>query len=214
MDKILVVGDIHAHWVKLNRLIDIERPDIILQVGDLGYWPHIYPMKHVDMKNTVMYFCPGNHEDWIALNSLEDLMVHPHVFYMPKGSMLTLASGHNVLFMGGAYSVDKEFRVPGYSWFPDEMISAQDMENLPDDKIDIIISHTSPLEFGMKGNLPGMPQVADQSQDYLSQLLEKYSPSQWFFGHWHTSAAGRYKNTSWRCLDTSESKYWWTTLEL
>jgi hypothetical protein len=35
----------------------------------------------------------------------------------------------------------------------------------------------------------------------LSQILQKYQPSLWYFGHWHTFAEGRYANTDWVALD-------------
>lgn len=145
MKKIIVCGDIHADWNSLNRLVDEQHPDIILQVGDFGYWPNFhFPMDKLDMQSTTLYFCPGNHEDWNALDALEDLEIHPNIFYMPKGSLLTLDSGHNILFMGGAYSIDKAYRIPMYSWFPQEEVSHEDLENLPEVDIDIIISTLPP----------------------------------------------------------------------
>lgn len=66
----------------------------------------------------------------------------------------------------------------------------------------------------MKGTLTGVPQIPGSSQYYLSQLLERYKPRQWFFGHWHTKDSGTYEGTDWTCLDISESNDWWITLEL
>ena len=37
--KVLVVGDIHGDWGKLNSLLTVKRPDIVLQCGDFGWWP-------------------------------------------------------------------------------------------------------------------------------------------------------------------------------
>ena len=55
----------------------------------------------------------------------------PNIFYMPRGSVLSLSDGRNVLFMGGAESVDKRRRTPGYDWFKQELIRPQDLSNLP-----------------------------------------------------------------------------------
>ena len=36
--KIMIIGDVHNEWKIFNHLIKKEKPDIILQVGDFGYW--------------------------------------------------------------------------------------------------------------------------------------------------------------------------------
>ena len=71
-----------------------------------------------------------------------------NIYYMRRGNVLTLQDGRNVLFMGGAHSVDKDAREPEVDWFPEEIIAERDLHNLPEDKdIDIVISHTCSNEI-------------------------------------------------------------------
>jgi len=66
---------------------------------------------------------------------------------MKRGSVLKLPDKRNILFIGGALSIDKKQRTIGYDWFPQETISQKNIFELPDEKIDIVISHTAPKYF-------------------------------------------------------------------
>jgi hypothetical protein len=35
----MVLGDVHGDFPALNRLLVQKRPDLVLQVGDFGFWP-------------------------------------------------------------------------------------------------------------------------------------------------------------------------------
>jgi hypothetical protein len=219
VSKIIVCGDTHAYWSILNNLIAKEHPDIILQTGDFGYWEGIpvYSIKHIDAQNTKIYFCPGNHEDWNLLNKIENPQLTPNIKYMKKGTTMILPDGRNVLFIGGADSVDKQFRTPGYDWFPEELINETDIKNLPDEKVDIVISHTCPDEFEMRSTFGNGKKFDDPSRHYLSLVLKKYKPKNWYFSHWHQYKASQYKNgkykCDWICLNESQQKDWWIEIE-
>lgn len=215
MADILILGDVHAEWGKLNTLINTKRPDIILQCGDFGYWPKFEDcsIDKIKPKNTLIYFCPGNHEDWDSLDLLTESHLTPNIHYMKKGSLLNLPDGRTVLFMGGAFSVDKAWRKPYYDWFPQEMITKQDILDLPDVNIDMVISHTCPNEFEMVGTLfTGGSKIDDPCRGYLSYILEKYKPAEWYFGHWHTYKTGNYNGCKWVGLNESRSSNWWVKL--
>jgi len=203
----------------------------ILQCGDFGYWPkchnttaisrqkcgnslkqkrwNFYSIKPHDVK---IYFCDGNHEDHDSLNELIDNKTPlQNVFFQKRGSYLTLPDGRNVLFMGGADSTDKDGRTPGYDWFPQETISQKDIYNLPDVKIDIIISHTCPIEFDI---IRDTDPLEPASRKALSYVLEKYNPPLWFFGHFHKFKTGICENTKWTALNHCWSgSRWWIELE-
>jgi len=226
--KIFVVGDIHGDWSSLNKLISRHKPNIILQCGDFGWWPkwnntsiindgvnykkkwNQYGIKNGDCK---IYWCDGNHEDhWDLEKYKEQTEVMPNIFYMPRGSVLELPDGRNVLFVGGALSVDKKDRKLGYDWFPEEEISYKTINNLPDCKIDIVISHTCATSF-REVNEFCMFKHKDSSSDALDYVLRKYNPPLWYFGHFHFYQRGKFKDTQWFCLNTNAYSYWWRTLE-
>ena len=232
--NIIVVGDIHGQFHEINQLIKDERPDIILACGDFGFWPGQVSLSKLELLDTKLYWCDGNHENHDKLNELTDNtrdqfeIIH-NCFYMPRGSILNL-NGKNILFVGGADSVDKEWRVKGSNWFPQEVILEKDWDyiNKIEEKIDIVISHTAPNYFKVEALL-GKPEeegnrllkVYDPSRKYLDKVFDKFQPSKWYFGHWHVANIDKYKECDWTVLDMCPyEKYcmepsltsWWTKL--
>lgn len=216
--KTIITGDLHGNFIQLNAMIKQESPDLVKCCGDFGYWPRVDYIQKVETINTVhtkVLFCDGNHEDHWELQRLKNLAVAPNVFYQPRGSTYRLPDGRNVLFMGGGVSIDKHLRTVGYDWFPEETITQKDFMNLPDEPIDIFITHTcsheiydnhikSAMGHGLKDN--------DPCYSALSSLWEMYKPAQWFFGHFHVNLNGIYKGTRWHCLGAVGHGPWWMEL--
>jgi hypothetical protein len=214
--KTLVVGDTHMEWGKLNALINKTKPELILQVGDFGFWPNIgwgKPVSNIKLNGSILRWCDGNHEDHWALKDRKTDELSPGIIYMPRGSTYELPDGRTILFMGGANSIDKNIRTIGRDWFPEETISYKDIENLPDKEINIVISHTCPNEF-----LPevlGLNPYKDKDPSYeaLSVVLNKYHPKLWFFGHFHYYKTGLYKDCQWHCIGALNfMTRWWMWL--
>lgn len=222
--KILVCGDVHGEFSLFNRFLNTERPNIVLQCGDFGYWPKFFNTTYLNMygrrqlwqaeiknKNTKIFWCDGNHEDHESLKNRKTEELWPGVYYMERGSVLVLPDGRKVLFIGGAYSIDKEYRTAGYDWFPDETITQRDIEELPDDKIDVVISHTAPIEFDVKDPRKEFRTIPDPSRDALSFVYNKYKPKRWFFGHFHFHTNGRHNDCYWTALSNIGSDQRWYT---
>lgn len=223
---ILVCGDIHGYWSSLNTLINKKSPSMILQCGDFGYWPKFhgqsidgtgkkwdfYGLKNQDTK---IYWCDGNHEDHWGLKNVSNNEILPNVFYMKRGSALTLPDGRNILFIGGAQSIDRFSRTTGVDWFPEETITQKEIYDLPDVNIDIIISHTCPEEFLCELGFEDYrkEKYKDPSCKALSYVLEKYRPSLWYFGHFHVSKSGYTSRCRWTCLNQESEYGWWKKLE-
>ena len=228
--KILVCGDIHGTWGPLNVLINQKQPNIILQVGDFGWWPHYHNKKGFNgpkrwnqyglkNKDTKVYWCPGNHENWDELDKMGYGIheVMDNVFYCSFGSTITLPDGRVVLFAGGADSIDKKSRVLGNSWWHQEIINYADMAQLPiDKKVDIIISHTLP--FNMAVNSKSYEyyrwKMDDPSMKALDQVFKMYRPSLWYGGHFHTYEKIIYKDCEFTILSMPKDVWqWWTELK-
>lgn len=225
MSEILVVGDIHGSWRNLNTIISRKKPDIVLQCGDFGWWPsmeinvkkaHVrekWVLKGVKPGNSKVYWCDGNHEehpDLIQDGTIKE--VYDNVYHASRGSVLELPDGRNVLFVGGADSIDKQFRTPGRDWFGGENISQAEFETIMsvDKKIDIVISHTCPRSFLIIGE---KNDYFDPNRLALEEVLYKYKPTYWYFGHWHKFRTGKVDNTNWTCLSFPDSGgRWWTLL--
>lgn len=251
---VMIVGDLHGVWRKINSLVAKYKPSIVLQVGDFGWWPKFSkttkistgvwrrsPGDTVGLKqetkwdqyglklwHSKLYFCPGNHEDWVDLESKATswnpypVELYKNVFYMPRCSTLDLPDGRRVLFMGGASSIDKAERTAWYDWFPQELITIEDVDHLPETKIDIVVSHACPLEFKEQLNESSddwrvqdsywSQKFWDPSCNYLSRVLEKYDPKWWFFGHYHVAKFDKTFNTRWVCLNKQSDTGWWMFL--
>lgn len=232
--SIIVAGDIHGNFAFLNQVLNSHKKiTMVLQCGDLGWWPRAhgkifasglndfikfdnYSLKNKDVK---IFWCPGNHEDWeelIKLESENKWEIMPNVFYMPKGSTMDLPDGRKVLFMGGGLSIDAKDRIPrsgAFGWFWEETITQKDIEELPDEKIDIVISHTAPNEFVIPDYHAEYGH--DPSRDALSYVLEKYKPPRWYFGHMHQFCKGIYNECKWIGLSSVGGfpGRWWVPLE-
>lgn len=214
--KILLTGDIHGDFGPLNTIINTKKPDMIICAGDFGYWPKFYRMKQLsDIKTqgAPLLWVDGNHEDHWSLAQRESDEIEPNIIYKPRGSTHTLDDGRTILFMGGAESIDKDLRVIGRDWFPEEVIRGCDMQDLPDEKIDIIISHTCPLEL-VDTMIKYYPEKrGEPSNQALSQLWEMYEPNLWIFGHWHYYKEGKMGGTKWYSLSyPRQGSRWWMWL--
>lgn len=211
--KVLVVGDVHGRFDKLNQIINKKKPDMVLTTGDIAYyWPNINNIGKIKPGNTKVYLIPGNHSDWDAFeeyvgrNKEFPIEVEKNIFQCPIGSSIEI-NNKKIVFIGGADSIDKKWRILGISWWAQEILNQYDLDYILQNNksADIILSHTCPKEFDVESVLRGMDgrymKCTDPSRYVLSKVLEELKPNKWFFGHWHLHTKGTYKNTEWMCLD-------------
>lgn len=236
--KILVVGDLHGEFGRLNHFVNKRQPDLILACGDFGYWPRmvgkpirttythriIFDQGLAQLKNKKgdgspipIHFADGNHEDHESLLNLLDqadplarVEVAPHVYWQPRGSTLTLPDGRIVCFLGGAKSTDQEHRTQGEDWFPEEVLTEDVLDRLPG-HADIVISHTQPRTFGLRRR--GWDRwCIDLTEDVLEEALRILRPERWYFGHFHQSRQGESEGTRWHVLNMCPETGWWMWL--
>lgn len=229
--KIAIVGDIHGKFDALERIVTLEREnggeplDAIIQCGDFGVWTNNWDGKvRVNFDHIPVYFCRGNHEEHNALDRLSRTEIqslnelHPdnskNIFHCPFGSVLTIER-HNFLFVGGADSIDKQWRTKDVSWWEQETISEAQMEafrkkELPE--INFVISHTCPdmiLKEEKFKNLFDSEYMemknVDPSCQHLQEVFERVKPQFWFFGHWHERYFNHNEDTLFACLPMYES---------
>lgn len=220
---ILITGDIHGEFWALNNLIN-TKPDLkmIINCGEFGWWPrctfdYINKREHYKLKNNdvKIYWCDGNHEDFEDLNKYRaQTEVLTNCFYMPRGSIMELPDKRKILFIGGGLSIDRHLRVErseNFGWFMEETISQADINNLPDEKINIVISHTAPTCFDVMKPNPRFPE--DPSRKALDTVMTKYNPTEWYFGHFHIFKQGYDYGCKWTCLSAvGFNGRWWIRL--
>lgn len=120
---------------------------------------------------------------------------YPNILFAKDGEVYNF-NNHKVLVIGGAYSVDKYFRLArGYNWYESEQPSEKAKNKIKrvlkdlDNKIDIILSHTCPYKYLPREMfLEGINQsTVDNSTEYFLDKIEKTTDyNLWYCGHYHT----------------------------
>lgn len=203
---IALIGDIHGNYRFLKAVVGEivkkygEIP--IIQVGDFGFWPGLRE-QYTPPPSSVL-FIDGNHDDCQALIGYPpDMWVNPielwpNAIYVPRGTVMTVDE-KTVLFLGGAKSVDRQFRrkhVGVNSWCEEEVIRPRDQLqaalNAAGKKIDLMVTHTPPqwmiekyfgppVAFGHDANWK------DISAQYVEDLWKAVDCPPLYCGHMHRS---------------------------
>jgi hypothetical protein len=175
----------------------------IVQLGDFGYWEHedgggdyLDVISHqARSKNVEVYWIDGNHENHALLRQQYTIdgftEIRPSLYYVPRG---TTWDWDGVTFMGfgGAYSIDKNSRTEGVSWWPEEVANQQEIDYaIAAGKVDILFSHDCPNEydiaFQMHIQRKGFRtiQEAADSRKIISQVVNVVKPRLIYHGHYH-----------------------------
>ena len=216
MDKILIAGDLHNEFSRLNALIARKKPNLVICTGDFGYWPDApwaAPLENIKPQGAKILWCDGNHENHWRLRDREKDEIVPDVIYMPRGSTYDLPDGRTIMFMGGADSIDKHNRKEGVTWFKEETIQTNDLYDLPQVDVDIFITHTCPEELVNELRIEYPEKGLEPSNTALSELWKIYKPNLWFFGHWHQYLEADMYGTKCYCLSAPGfGDRWWMWL--
>lgn len=157
-------GQIEGVQEKLHLLAELGVTRL-LHVGDFAIWPNRSGRRFLDQVNDYaagagirIAVTPGNHEDWRYLLDCFDSAgpgrpapIRSHISALPRGFRWS-QRGRSLLSFGGAASIDYEWRVPGFSWWPEELPTDADLAKLSGGApVDVMITHDSPI--------PGTPKV-------------------------------------------------------
>ena len=137
---------------------------------------------------------------------------YPNIHYFVDGSEYNIG-GHSVLVIGGAYSVDKWYRLAraGYSpfeadiadskrtgWFKDECLTKDEMaaiyKQVQGKHFDFVFSHTCPISWEPTDLfLSSIDQSqVDKSMEYfLDEIKESVDWGCWCFAHFHADRIER-----------------------
>ena len=216
MNKTMIwfYGDIHGNAEGLLshlRNADVKPSDMVILLGDVGLNYHenqsLASIKKTQLEETgINFLCiHGNHERRPAtipsyqLIDKYDAKVYaeekyPHLFFAKDGEIYNL-EGYTAIALGGAYSVDKYYRLAaGWSWFADEQPS-DDIKSLAcknlvamEWKVDIVLSHTCPEKFiPIESFMPNVDQstVDRSTEKWLDKIERRLDYDAWYCGHWH-----------------------------
>lgn len=160
--KILVVSDIHSDYIAAESAAITEKPDLVLDCGD-----------HNEIKNffgtAPHLFIYGNHE---PLNFSLPLDGLPFPVKIPSGCVVTVKDkNYDVRIAGidGNYSnITNPFS-----------LKESDIEllgKIPDESVDIFLTHESPLLLKSDSNYYGLAQR-------VIEEIDRIQPKMFFSGH-------------------------------
>jgi hypothetical protein len=202
MKKVRLIGDIHGQFNDYKTYA-VEDAEYSIQVGDFGvgfgqsdYWHETVNDFHASGNHRMIR---GNHDNpetcrkemvgWIADGVVEN----------------------NVMFVGGAWSIDQDYRTPGYDWWRDEELSTTEMDIVFNiycaAKPEIMITHDCPtlvayhmfIRSGLRTY--GGPKLhLTRTGELLQRMFEAHQPKFWFFGHWHHTKELDLNGTHFHCL--------------
>jgi Icc-related predicted phosphoesterase len=196
-----LIGDVHGKFGAYSTIIK-QYPDTI-QIGDMGIgffnWPHGEAQSNPPYDKMVASnarFIRGNHDNpnvckkhsqWIADGTIEG----------------------DVMFVGGAWSIDWEYRTEGYSYWKDEELSHSEFYDVMDkyetNRPRIMVTHDCPEQL-----LPYLVShhsvFTTRTGQAFANMFERYQPKLWVFGHHHKSFDMEVNGTRFVCLAELETK--------
>ena len=223
----LIRGDTHGgtNWID-NQLKDYPRKETaIIILGDAGFNFYlnkndIRTKREIDSKSYYIYCVRGNHE---ARPQNLDSMIEewddnvggyiyyevqfPHIRYFKDYGIYTI-NGYRCLIIGGAYSVDKWYRLGRFNmteatniakksgWFNDECLSQIEMANCDsmiekshNNIFDFVFTHTCPKKYQPTDLFLGFidqSKVDTSMELWMDKLSEKIVVNiAWLYGHYH-----------------------------
>lgn len=207
---LFLTGDLHGtnDIQKLNTRRfppkGLTREDYLLICGDFGLvWDNSKEDRNwldwLESKPWTTLWIDGNHEnfDLLADYPVTDWhggqvqYIRPHILHLCRGGLFDI-DGRKVFAFGGAESHDKKYRVPGRSYWEQELPSAAEMEKARkrlDEagwQADIVVTHSMPQHW--QAALFGEEIYAHNAlTDFFDEIDSKLSFRMWFSGHYHTS---------------------------
>ena len=218
---VYVTGDTHGDFRRIKKfckLADTTKADTLIILGDSGlnYYTDLRSARFKQEAQRLpikIFAIHGNHEERASniptYHPIEFLggraLVeddYPDLIFALDGEIYrfqTHSGEENALVIGGAYSVDKYYRLSnGYNWYkseqPSDEIKSKVEQVIANEKndINIVLSHTCPVRYiPTEWFISGIPQnTVDRSTEiWLDTIYDKISHrsgfNRWLCGHYH-----------------------------
>ena len=210
---IYITGDKHGDYSDVFEFcykFKTSRNDILIILGDAGinYFlgDNDYILKNSLLQLPITLFCiHGNHEErpeniktYITKLFHDGIIYYeenyPNILFAKDGEVYNF-NDYKTLVIGGAYSVDKYYRISkGYKWYsseqPDDIIKERVKNNLlkNNNEVDIILSHTCPFKYlPYEVFISGIDQtkVDKTTEIFLDEIETSIKYKKWYCGHFH-----------------------------
>lgn len=212
-----IVGDLHGNKKRmLDALRKLSKGDRLFVCGDFSFvWEQIGTKEYyregafldrLMASGIEILFVDGNHENFDRLNELHEEVrygapagvVRPNILHLKRGYIYEI-DNKKILAFGGATSTDKEGRIAGVSWWPEENHTYEDQTRAIDNlakytrTVDYIITHTAPRQAErflqrLIDSQYGKTYFTLDDTTETRGLTELYNTAvfqEWHFGHLH-----------------------------
>lgn len=210
---IYITGDKHGNYHDVFEFCynyKTTTSDIMIILGDAGINYFLndkdYILKNALLGLPIILFCiHGNHEErpenikTYKTKSFHNGLVYyeeeyPNILFAKDGEIYDF-NNKKTLVIGGAYSIDKEYRLKmGYNWYKSEQPTEEIKNRVKDilkknsNKIDVILSHTCPIKYEPVEaflNFIDQSTVDKSTETFLNELEENSQYKIWYCGHYH-----------------------------
>ena len=166
----------------------------------------------LDTQPWTTLFIDGNHENFDDLLSYPEIerfngpvgRIRSSVYHLKRRGHVYDIAGHKVWCFGGAESVDKENRIEGKSWWPEEEANYREIEYAQNAlencrNVDFALTHDAPLSL-LRDLYAGQYLETSRTSKFLDLAEEIIDTKYWFFGHHHIDRTFNRKNRLYRAL--------------
>lgn len=193
------IGDIHGKWLRYADLIYPGTESV--QVGDFGWGftdHNTYVIEDAEARRA-MHPLDRRTPPEMAVEFAMSLGKHRYIrgnhdnpaaclrskYWIPDGLV-----ENNTMYVGGAYSIDRDWRIEGYDWWCDEELSMTQLEQIINlyeiAQPEIMVTHDCPdgvahalFDFYAKF------EAGSRTRQAFDTMFEIHQPKLWLFGHWH-----------------------------
>jgi len=209
---IYITGDKHADFSSIYTFClenQTTTNDVMIVLGDAGVNYYLDDRDYI-LKNSLLqypitfFFIHGNHEErpenikTYKTKEFHNGLVYyendyPNILFAKDGEIYDFID-KKVLVIGGAYSVDKYYRIKmGYKWYKSEQPSIETKNKILElvnkiKDVDVVLSHTCPYRYlPFEAFLSGVEQsrVDQSTEKFLDELEQKLNYEKWYCGHYH-----------------------------
>lgn len=211
--RVGVCGDWHGNigWARtIARVLPYLASDVktLLHLGDWSMPPAEIDEVFAETDIDRILVTLGNHEPWDRISPLLDehpghaVRISKLTWFLPRPARLTIG-GRQVLSLGGAASVDRQSRIEGLTWWPDEAITDEHVAAaIAGGPADLMLTHEGPagtpvrpVREILRTNPHSFPAAALEasaaSRARIAEVWDAVRPDLLAHGHMHVAAGGK-----------------------
>ena len=239
----IVTGDCHGDMRRFaNYVYPRDGTTGIIILGDAGvnYYMNnrdTSAKKKLQNSGYQFYLVRGNHEarpedckgvEWTYDSNVNGIVgidtYAPAIHYFRDGDIYNI-NNRRCLVIGGAYSVDKFYRLSRgypYQWFENEQLDPKEREEIFEkvkgQEFDFVLTHTCPRAWEPTDLfIAGLDQsnIDKSMENWLDDIKNVIKYKVWLFGHFHADRIEKHKVQQFFITDENLETIWdrWTSLE-